>query len=176
MHPLHLLEVRRHKRIQDGLWCLGFSIIKPLNSLFDFFPPLNIDASSSTGDHAAIFTLHQSHLKKLEISILIECQWFSGPCPTRRKIRRLVDTQRPWRRTCTTTTDLFFVFVSLRIHIVIRPFMNNTLFSDIACICNTCLIPIFKRVQKKRVSFQKFRLLGIKICTWLVVIMHIFIA
>lgn len=31
--------------------------------------------------------------------------------------------------------------------------MNNTLFPDIACICNTCLIPIFKRVQKKQVSF-----------------------
>lgn len=68
---------------------------KTFKFIVRFFSPLNIDASSSTGDHAAIFTLHLSHLKKSEISILIECQWFSGPCPTRRKTRWLVDTQRP---------------------------------------------------------------------------------
>lgn len=67
--------------------------IKTFKCIVWFFPPLNIDASSSTGDHAAIFTLHQSHLKKFEISILIKCQWFSGPCPTHRKNQRSVDTQ-----------------------------------------------------------------------------------
>lgn len=67
--------------------------IKTFKCIVWFFPPLNIDASSSTSDHAAIFTLHQSPLKKFEISILIKCQWFSGPCPTHRKNRRSLDTQ-----------------------------------------------------------------------------------